>query len=185
MKQNPSELPAPMINPAFVATMAAYNAEMNRRVYAAAGRLSDDARRLPQGAFWGTIHGTLCHILWGDRMWMWRFDGWEKPAVAIKDSASLFADFGELQRARAEADEKIAAWASRVSAAWLAEEQVWHSAAAGREMRMPRGLLVTHFFNHQTHHRGQAHALITAAGEQTGDTDLFLVLEAPASATAE
>src|SRR6516225_12334596 len=101
------ELPGPMINPAFVETMAAYNAEMNRRVYAAAQRLADHERRLPRGAFWGTIHGTLCHILWGDRMWMARFDGWEKPTVAIKDSATLFADFDELRKARVEADEKI------------------------------------------------------------------------------
>jgi uncharacterized damage-inducible protein DinB len=175
---------APMINPAFVATMAAYNAEMNRRLYAAAGRLSDHDRRLPRGAFWGTIHGTLCHILWGDRMWMARFDGWEKPAVAIRDSAAMVPDFDELQQARAAADEKISAWAARLSGSWLADDQVWFSAAAGREMRMPRGLLVTHFFNHQTHHRGQAHAMITAAGEQTGDTDLFLVIEAPVSAAS-
>jgi uncharacterized damage-inducible protein DinB len=173
---------ASMINPAFVATMAAYNAEMNRRLYAAAGRLSDDGRRLPRGAFWGTIHGTLCHLLWGDRMWMARFDGWEKPAAGIGDSAALVQDFAELQRARIEADEKISAWAARVSEAWLGEDMIWYSAAAGREMRMPRGLLVTHFFNHQTHHRGQAHAMITAAGEWTGDTDLFLVVEAAASA---
>ena len=58
----------------------------------------------------------------------------------------------------------------------LFRSQVWFSGSTQREMRMPRGLLVTHFFNHQTHHRGQAHALITAAGEQTGDTDLFLVI---------
>ncbi len=178
------ELPGPMITPAFVETMAAYNAEMNRRVYAAAGRLSDHERRLPRGAFWGTIHGTLCHILWGDRMWMSRFDGWEKPAVAIKDSAGLFADFDELHHARLQADEKISTWAARLSGSWLAEDMVWHSAAAGREMRTPRGLLVTHFFNHQTHHRGQAHALITAAGEQTGDTDLFLVVNALAVAAS-
>jgi uncharacterized damage-inducible protein DinB len=173
---------APMINPAFVATMAAYNAEMNRRLYAAAGRLTDDARRLPRGAFWGTIHGTLCHVLWGDRMWMARFDGWEKPAAGIKDSAALVPDFDGLQKARFEADEKISTWAAGLSGAWLAEDMVWYSGVLGREMRMPRGLLVTHFFNHQTHHRGQAHALITAAGEQTGDTDLFLVVDAPASA---
>jgi uncharacterized damage-inducible protein DinB len=173
-----------MISPAFVETMAAYNAEMNRRVYAAAQRLADHERRLPRGAFWGTIHGTLCHILWGDRMWMARFDGWEKPAVAIKDSAALFSAFDELQQARVEADEKISAWAARLSEAWLAGDMVWYSAAAGREMRMPRGLLVTHFFNHQTHHRGQAHALITAAGEQTGDTDLFLVVDAPVGAAS-
>ena len=48
--------------------------------------------------------------------------------------------------------------------------------SAQRELRQKRSLLVTHFFNHQTHHRGQAHAMITAAGEQTGDTDLFLVI---------
>ena len=79
----------PMISPAFVAMMAAYNAEMNRRLFDAACRLSDGERRLPRGAFWGTIHGTLCHVLWGDRMWMARFDGWEKPATAIKDSAAM------------------------------------------------------------------------------------------------
>jgi uncharacterized damage-inducible protein DinB len=168
-----------MINPPYVATMAAYNAEMNRRIYAAAGRLSDHERRLPRGAFWGSIHGTLCHLLWGDQIWMSRFDGWEKPAVPIKDSAGLFADFNQLHQTRVETDEKISAWAARVSGSWLAEDMVWYSAAASREMRMPRDFLVTHFFNHQTHHRGQAHALITAAGEQTGDTDLPLVFDAP------
>jgi uncharacterized damage-inducible protein DinB len=176
------ELPGPIISPAFVQVMAAYNAEMNRRVYAAAHRLSDHERRLHRGAFWGTIHGTLCHLLWGDSMWMSRFDGWPKPDVAIKDSASLFSDFDELHKARVEADEKISAWASRISESWLRDDLVWHSAAAGREARASRGLLVTHFFNHQTHHRGQAHAQITAAGEQTGDTDLFLVVDAPAGA---
>jgi uncharacterized damage-inducible protein DinB len=53
---------------------------------------------------------------------------------------------------------------------------VWFSGAAQREIRAPKRLLVTHFFNHQTHHRGQAHALLTAAGQATGDTDLFLVV---------
>jgi uncharacterized damage-inducible protein DinB len=88
-----------MITPAYIHAMAEYNAEMNRRLYGTAARLSDDERRLPRGAFWGSVHGT-----------------------------------------------------------------------------MTQGLLVTHFFNHQTHHRGQAHALLTAAGQETGDTDLFLVV---------
>jgi uncharacterized damage-inducible protein DinB len=137
-----------------------------------------------RGAFWGTIHGTLCHILWGDCMWMSRFDNWQKPAVAIRDTATLFADFDDLHKARVDADEKISAWAARVSGSWLAGDQVWFSAAAGREMRAPRGLLVTHFFNHQTHHRGLVHALITAAGEKTGDTDLFLVVDVPVGASS-
>jgi uncharacterized damage-inducible protein DinB len=164
------------VRPGFVRTMAAYNAEMNRRIYAAASRLSDADRRQPRGAFWGSIHGTLCHLLWGDQMWMSRFDGWAKPAVGLKDSAGLIGDFAELRRRRVEADDNISAWAARIDDAWLAEDMVWFSQSAQKELRSPRGLLVSHFFNHQTHHRGQAHAMITAAGEQTGDTDLFLVI---------
>jgi uncharacterized damage-inducible protein DinB len=165
-----------LVSPNYVRTMATYNAEMNRRIYAAAERLPDAARRLPRGAFWSSIHGTLCHLLWGDRIWMSRFDNWEKPSVIQKDSATLIADFGELKRARLEADERISNWAARVSSDWLAQEQVWFSQSANKELRQPRSLLVTHFFNHQTHHRGQAHAMITACGEKTGDTDLFLLV---------
>jgi len=168
--------PGVLVTPAFVRTMAAYNAEMNRRIYAAAERLRESARRQERGAFWGSIHGTLCHLVWGDRMWMSRFDGWDKPAISQKQSATLIADFEELHRARVDADQRISHWAARVTDAWLAEDQVWFSASVQREMSQPRSLLVTHFFNHQTHHRGQAHAMITAAGEQTGDTDLFLLV---------
>ncbi len=164
------------VGPAFVRTMAAYNAEMNRRLYAAAARLSDAERRKPRGAFWGSIHGTLCHLLWGDQAWMSRFDDWPKPAVIQKESAGLVADFDELRRLRVDADARISEWAQRIDAAWLAQDLVWFSQSAQKELRNPRGFLVAHFFNHQTHHRGQAHALITAAGEQTGDTDLFLVV---------
>ena len=163
------------VSPAFVRTMAAYNGEMNARLYAAAGRLSDEARRLQRGAFWGSIHGTFNHLLWADQIWMARFDGWAPPAVASKENATMIADFAMLATMRAAADAKISAWAARVDEAWLAADQVWFSGAMGREMRMARGFLMMHFFNHQTHHRGQAHAMITAADEKTGDTDLFLL----------
>jgi len=166
-----------LVTPAFVRTMAEYNAEMNRRIYAAAQRLPDATRRLPRGAFWGSIHGTLCHLVWGDQMWMSRFDGWPKPSVKQADSATLVEDFDELQRIRLEADEKICRWASQVDDAWLGEPLVWFSPSVNREMRRPRSFLVAHFFNHQTHHRGQVHAMITAAGERTSDTDLFIVVE--------
>ena len=165
-----------MITPAYVRTMAAYNAEMNRRLYAAAGRLSDGERRLSRGAFWGSIHGTLTHILWGDRQWMSRFDNWPKPETPIKQSAQMIGDFAELAAAREAADAGIAGWAGKVDDAWLGDDMVWFSGAAGREVRRPKRLLVSHFFNHQTHHRGQAHALLTAAGQETGDTDLFLII---------
>jgi len=164
-----------LVSPAFARTRAAYNAEMNRRFFDAAGRLSPEERARDRGAFWKSIHGTLAHILWGDTNWMSRFDGWTAPNVPIKQSASL-TDFADLAARRREADAKIVAWADRLTEAWLAEDLVWFSGAAQREFRMARGQLVTHFFNHQTHHRGQVHAMITAAGETTGDTDLFLVL---------
>ena len=73
-------------------------------------------------------------------------------------------------------DADISRWAAKVDDAWLNADLVWFSGAAGREMHAPKRLLVAHFFNHQTHHRGQAHALLSAAGQQTGDTDLFLII---------
>jgi uncharacterized damage-inducible protein DinB len=166
-----------LVNPAYLRAMAFYNAEMNQRIYAAAQRLPEDARQLPRGAFWGSIHGTLCHLLWADLIWLWRFDEGAKPCVSQADSAALMNDFIELRQARVEADERISSWADRVTEAWLHEEQEWFSMSTNREMRHSRGLLVMHLFNHQTHHRGQAHAMIAAAGEKTGDTDLFLIFE--------
>jgi len=171
------------VTPNFVRTMAAYNTAMNTRLYDASSRLSDEARREQRGAFWGSIHGTLNHLLWADQIWMSRFDGWEMPKVTQKDSASLFADFDTLKRERVAADAKISDWARRVDTDWLANDQTWFSGGLGREVSQPRGTLMMHFFNHQTHHRGQAHAMITAAGEKTGDTDLFMIPEVLAAAS--
>ena len=165
-----------MITPAYVATMGAYNAEMNRRLYTAAARLPDAARRQDRGAFFGSIHGTLCHLLWADRMWMSRFAGWEKPPVGIPGSPSMVEAFDELRAARVEADAHLEDWANRLGQEWLDGDLTWFSGASRREMTKPRALLVAHMFNHQTHHRGQAHEMLTAAGERTGDTDLPFIL---------
>jgi uncharacterized damage-inducible protein DinB len=172
------------VTPAFVRIMAAYNGEMNKRLYDAASRLSDAARRQERGAFWGSIHGTFSHLLWADQIWMSRFDGWETPKVAQKDSATMISDFAELHQARDVADAKIATFAARIDESWLAADQVWFSGSAGRELSMPRSFLMVHFFNHETHHRGQAHAMITAAGEKTGDTDIFLLPQVMAAMMA-
>ena len=165
-----------MITPAYVRTMAAYNEEMNRRLYDAASRLTDEERKRDRGAFWHSLHGTLNHLLWGDRAWMTRFAGWPASGVPIKESDRMIADFAALRAARIAADRDIIAWAAGVTEAWLGETLHWHSFSANRDMAMQRGFLVTHLFNHQTHHRGQAHALVTAMGQDTGDTDLFLLV---------
>jgi uncharacterized damage-inducible protein DinB len=164
-----------MITSGFVRTMAEYNAELNRRVYAAAARLPDAARRADRGAFWRSIHGTLSHLVWADQMWMSRFDGWEKPGVKLADSAGYVTDFEAMQALRADMDSRLQDWAGRLDPAWLMCDQYWFSGAVQRDVHRPRTLLVAHLFNHQTHHRGQAHAMITAAGEATGETDLWLL----------
>ena len=156
--------------------MAAYNSEMNRRLYAAAARLPDAERRADRGAFWRSIHGTLSHLVWADRQWMSRFDGWTRPQYGIAESDLEGGPFDAMAAERVASDQAIEAWAARLDDAWLAEDLVWFSGAAQREMRRPRALLVVHFFNHQTHHRGQAHAMLTAAGQATGATDLMLLV---------
>jgi uncharacterized damage-inducible protein DinB len=166
-----------MITPDWVRMMAAYNTGMNRRIYAAAGELDDEGRRRDRGAFWGSIHATLNHLLWGDRMWMSRFAGWQEPGRRLRESADLHATFADLAAAREETDTRILAWAEALEPAWLTGDLTWVSGAAQREVTKPRALLVTHMFNHQTHHRGQVHAMLTAAGVKPADTDLFLVLE--------
>src|SRR4051812_12868542 len=169
-----------MIDTSWCRLMAAYNSEMNRRLYAAAAGLDDAARRADGGAFFGSIHGTFCHLLWADRMWMSRFDGWEKPAIGARDSPGLIEDFATLLAARVAADARIEAWAAGLDPARLAAPFSWYSGALGRDQTQPLWVLVTHLFNHQTHHRGQAHALLTRAGQQTGATDLAFILDLPA-----
>ena len=164
-----------MITPAYVHTMARYNAHMNTEVYAAAQRLGDDERQRPRGAFWGSILGTLSHLLWTDQAWMSRFAGWEAPAGTLKQSATYRTDFAAMLVERPRMDRGLLDWARALDPAWLQSDHTWFSGSAQRDVTLSRPLLVTHMFNHQTHHRGQAHAMITAAGERTGDTDLWLL----------
>lgn len=165
-----------MIGTDYVRSMAAYNTEMNRRLYEAAFRLPDEVRRADAGAFWGSIHATLSHLAWADAMWMSRFDGWAKPRVVLKHSGRFVEDFDALWRARQECDAGIEAWIAILDAAWLDGTLTWFSGAAQREITARRDGLLVHMFNHQIHHRGQVHALLTRAGQQTGDTDLWLVV---------
>lgn len=165
-----------MILPGYVETMGAYNAELNRRVYGAALRLSDEQRKADQGLFFKSIHATLNHIYWADRMWLSRFGAAEAPGVPMDKSTAMFEDFGELWAQRQSLDDDIIVWGKQITPAELEGDLRWFSGAAGREMRKPRALCVMQIFNHQTHHRGQVHAALTALGEDTGATDLPFVL---------
>ncbi|MBO6836009.1 MAG: damage-inducible protein DinB [Alphaproteobacteria bacterium] len=164
-----------MIDAAFVRTMARYNTWQNDNIYAAAETLSAAERSAGRGAFFGSIHGTLSHLLWGDQMWMSRFSTCPKPDVGIGESASYVRDWAELVRRRHALDAEIQTWADGLTSEWLSGNLEWYSGAAQKHLRHERALLVAHFFNHQTHHRGQVHAMLTAAGAKPGDTDLMLL----------
>jgi len=166
-----------MIDPAYARRMARYNRWQNQNLYGVADRLSDAERRHERGAFFGSVHKTLSHLLWGDRVWMSRFSGGSRREVGIAGSVSLYPDWDELKRERAAFDEEIIAWADGVDAAWLAGDLTYYSGGAKRDITAPKWLLVTHMFNHQTHHRGQVHCLLTQAGGRPHDTDLPMLAE--------
>lgn len=161
-----------MIGKDYLVTMAAYNRWQNENLYTAAATLEDAARRLERGAFFGSVHGTLNHLLWADEMWMSRFAGTPKPQASLPQSVNLRERWDELERDRKSFDKVIADWAADLDPAWLAGDMTWHSGATGRDITKPKWLLVTHMFNHQTHHRGQVHAMLTAAGAKPAPTDL-------------
>ena len=169
-----------MITPAHIQLMARYNRWQNENLYGVADKLTDTQRREDRGAHFGSVHKTLTHLVWADQNWMSRFAGRPAPWFdyggqewprAPRDSVKLELTWDELKRQRAAFDETIIAWGQTVDPAWLAEIFSWtHS--SGRTNVQPYWVLVTHMFNHQTHHRGQVHCLLTSLGGAPDDTDI-------------
>ena len=148
-----------------------------QNLYGVADALPDEERRRERGAFFGSVHKTLSHLLWGDRIWMSRFTDVPKPEGGIPGSVSLYHDWDGLKRERAAFDETMIAWADGLDPSWLAGDLTYYSGGAKRDITRPKWLLVTHMFNHQTHHRGQVHCMLTQAGGKPHDTDLPLMPE--------
>jgi uncharacterized damage-inducible protein DinB len=167
-----------MIDVAYVQRMARYNRWQNANLYGAADALPDEERRRERGAFFGSIHKTLSHLLWGDQIWMSRFSpDVPKPQAGIPESVSLFPDWDGLKRERVAFDDTMIAWADTLDAPALAGDLTWYSGAAKRDLTRPRWILLTHLFNHQAHHRGQVHCMLTQAGAKPYVTDLPLTPE--------
>ncbi|WP_298975563.1 DinB family protein [uncultured Roseobacter sp.] len=167
-----------MIDPAYAQTMARYNRWQNDQLTPVLQALSPEELTKDRGAFFGSLLATANHLLWGDTIWMSRFDASvAPPAVPAKEHATLHPTIASWAADRFHMDGRISQWADQLRALDLREDLIWSSATLGREMRTPMTAAVVHFFNHQTHHRGQIHAMLTAMGQKAPVTDLAFMPE--------
>ena len=153
---------------------AAYNRWANTQVYAAAAELSDADFRSNRGAFFGSLHRTLNHLLVADRIWMKRFTGAGEAPTTL--DAVLFGELDALAAARKAEDERIIAWTGMLDDRTLAANFTYVTVVQPVEITQPLSAALAHFFNHQTHHRGQCHMTLTALGRPSLMLDLIYFL---------
>jgi uncharacterized damage-inducible protein DinB len=148
-----------------------YNAWANSRLYAAAARLSNEQYRADRGAFFKSVHGSLNHLLVTDRIWMQRFTG-EGEAPNRLD-AILFETLDELRVARETEDRRIVDFVERLDEARIAGTIKYRRVSSPEQFEQQLAPALAHWFNHQTHHRGQIHALLTGLGGTAPELDLL------------
>ncbi len=159
------------------AYMARYNRWMNDKLYAVCAELPDTCRKEDRGAPFRSIHGTLNHLLLADRIWMGRFTG--APFTVASLDQELYAEFERLRTEREKTDEEIEAWVEGLTDEKLAAPFRFTTFVDPQSYEVPLWFCVTHFFNHQTHHRGQLTTLIEQAGADCGVTDFLRLPASP------
>ncbi len=132
--------------------------------------MSEAQRQQNMGAFFKSIHGTLNHLLYGDKAWIGRFT--DRPFSMTAIGQELYTDFQELKAERERTDREIINWTNQLDLQWLSQPFEYTSNVDGKCRILPAWVLVTHMFNHQTHHRGQVTALIKQLGFDPGVTDI-------------
>ena len=152
--------------------LALYNRWANNRLYAAATQLPDETYRADRGAFFKSVHGTLNHLLVGDRIWMRRFTG-EGEAPTRLD-AILHEDFAELRAAREAEDARIIRYVEGLDDAALAGRFRYRTISKPADIEQPLAPALIHFFNHQSHPRGQVHCLLTGLTGDAPSLDLIM-----------
>ncbi len=158
------------------ATMAVYNRWANRRLYDACAALPAPDYHRPRPAFFGSIHATLNHILVGDRVWLGRITGTPSGITALDQL--LYRELDELRAARAAEDDRVVGLVDRPDAAALDRVVDYRSFSRGRH-RIKLRWVLSHLFNHQTHHRGQVHDMLTQTAVPPPPLDLILFLSEP------
>ncbi|HLX37100.1 MAG TPA: DinB family protein [Candidatus Binataceae bacterium] len=171
--------------------LARYNSWMNKNLYDLASQLSDEQRKRDVGAFFRSIHGTLGHLLLADRVQLGRFIGAARTVSMDRDgnpilinslNQELYADFATLRREREATDAMIEEWCTKIDTEWLQSTMRYRSLADGGEWDVPLWVAVTHFFNHQAHHRGQATTMLKQFGLDPGVTDFMPLFRFPVNA---
>ena len=166
-----------MISTQYCLTMARYNAWQNKQLKACFEKMDKAELEQDRGGFFGSILATANHLLWGDMIWMSRLANLPRPEGGISESTAMTKSREDWEIARFRLDGDMLLWAERLRAIDLAGDLRWYSGAVGADMVKPVSLCVAHMFNHQTHHRGQIHAMLTAAGATAPVTDLFIMPE--------
>jgi uncharacterized damage-inducible protein DinB len=151
---------------------AGYNRWANERLYTAAAALADAEYRADRGAFFKSVHGTLNHLLVGDRIWMRRFTGTGDAPERL--DAILYDDFAGLWDARRAEDDHICRYVDGLGEGSLSEPFTYRTVTNPRTIEQELAPALDHFFNHQTHHRGQAHGLLTAIAGDAPSLDLIV-----------
>ncbi|NHT75012.1 damage-inducible protein DinB [Rhizobiaceae bacterium CRRU44] len=158
---------------------AAYNSWANDRIYAAAEVLGEEGRRRQTGAAFGSLHGTLNHLLATDRIWMKRFMG--KGDAPTTLDAVLFEDFEPLRAARVVEDRRLATWIDSLGTDDLAGVFTYTPISIPEPITQALSPCLAHLFNHQTHHRGQCHMILTTLGQPSVVLDLVYFLRSRAA----
>ena len=153
---------------------AAYNEWANRLLYQEVAKLSDAEFRADKGAFFGSLRGTLNHILVADRIWQKRFTGTGDAPTAL--DTILHDDFAGLQAARWAEDDRIITWVAGLGEADLEADIVYTPLTNPTVITHRLRSALFHVFNHQTHHRGQCHMILTALGKPGPVLDLIYFL---------
>ena len=150
--------------------LAAYNAWANRRLYDAAEALDDDLLHQDCQVAFGSLHGTLNHMFVADVIWMSRFRGQPNPPWALDHIAH--DDMGDLRARREALDRDIEGFVASLREERLSSELTYMALTQPEKVSQGFAGALTHFFNHQTHHRGQCHAMLTRLAGAAPSLDL-------------
>ncbi len=161
-----------MISAEYCRLLARYNNWQNSSLVTAANELTNSERWLDRGAFFKSIAATLNHLYWADALILERIKGNERPQDTIAHSLTSPSDWSEFKDLRTQRDAEIAKWAASTTNADLGGTVRWYPPDGSAKIEAPKAICVVQLFNHQTHHRGQIHAMLTAAGAKPEPTDI-------------